>query len=251
MRELQKRFGVIGAGGQFNPAFPTTSAQPGRLGVVVEKPDETLIEQLELPKNQGLVLRDVTPDSAAAKAGLKAHDILLEMDGKPVSSDPAEFRKTVDGVKADTPMDVVVLRKGLKETIKGLSLPEAKAAALPGFNPIAPVFPPNFPNLPILPLNLGQGNGNNSVNINNGVIMKTSRTNDQFTTQRLEPGLAISVKGKVEDGKANVSEITVQDATEIHTYDSVDKVPAQYRDKVQELVKASEKGEVKAESKAP
>ena len=123
------------------PGLPGSSPQDVRLGVVVEKPSDTLAEQLELPKDQGLVIRDVMADSAAAKAGLKAHDILLELDGKAVSSNPEEFRKQVEGIKADTPVDAVVLRKGKKETVKGLSLPEAKAAApgFPGVNP--PVFP--------------------------------------------------------------------------------------------------------------
>ncbi len=155
--ELQRQNGVgfgfpnvpFGSGGTFG--FAGSSPQNVRLGVAVEKPSETLTEQLELPKDQGLVIRDVMADSAAAKAGLKAHDILLELDGKAVSSNPEEFRKQVEGVKADTPVDAVVLRKGKKETVKGLSLPEAKAAApgFPGANPTGlPGLTPAFPAIP-------------------------------------------------------------------------------------------------------
>ena len=49
-------------------------------------------------------------------------------------SNPEEFRKLVEGIKADTPVDAVVLRKGKKETIKGLSLPEAKAVQRAGLS---------------------------------------------------------------------------------------------------------------------
>jgi C-terminal processing protease CtpA/Prc len=99
----------------------------GRLGVQVQKPGSVLADQLDLPKDQGLVIEQVVVDSAAAKAGLKAHDVLLEFNGKPVPNDPAKFIKMVEEVKANAPVDAVVLRKGKKETIKGTSLAETKA----------------------------------------------------------------------------------------------------------------------------
>jgi membrane-associated protease RseP (regulator of RpoE activity) len=248
--ELQRQ--AAGQPFQFNPVFPGLQPQDGRLGAAVEKPGDTLVEQLELPKDQGLILREVTPDSAAAKAGLKAHDILLELDGKPVSSNPDEFRKALEGVKADKPVDVVVLRKGKKETVKGLSLPEAKAAAplFPGINPGAlPNFPqPIVPNIPpLIP-----GNAfNPGFGVGNSVITTTFRTNDHFTTRHQEGSLIITLTGKVADGKATVSEISVQDGAESNKYESVDKVPEKYRDKVQNLVDMSEKGTVKVEIKGP
>jgi BlaR1 peptidase M56/PDZ domain len=263
MLELQRRTAV---GGPFNPVFPTfQQPQDVRLGAEVEKPSDTLVEQLELPKDQGLIVREVTPDSAAAKAGLKPHDILLEVNDKAVSSDPEEFRKALESIKADTPVDAVVLRKGKKETIKGLSMPEAKAVApgFPGFNPpAAPIFPPNFvvPN-PILPPNFPNINvpnpvlppiGFNPLNLNgNGVITTMFRTNDHFTTRHQEGSLIITLTGKVEDGKATVNEISVQDGAESNKYESLEKVAEKYRDKVKNLVEMSEKGSVKVEIKAP
>src|SRR5262249_6081611 len=72
--------------------------------------------------------------SAAAKAGLKANDILLEVDGKAVSNEPQDLVRMLQGFKPDTTVDVTVLRKGRKETIKGITLPEA-APPQPGFAP--------------------------------------------------------------------------------------------------------------------
>jgi S1-C subfamily serine protease len=66
--------------------------------------------------------------SAAAAAGLKPHDILLEFAGKPVPADGPAFVKMVQEVKPGTPVEATVLRKGRKETIKGLTLPEGKNA---------------------------------------------------------------------------------------------------------------------------
>jgi S1-C subfamily serine protease len=57
---------------------------------------------------------------------LKAHDILVEFGGKPVSNNPIEFARMVEEAKANTPLDATVIRKGKRETIKGISLPEAR-----------------------------------------------------------------------------------------------------------------------------
>ena len=101
----------------------------GRLGAMVEVPSPTIVDQLDLPNDQGLIVADVVPDSAAAKAGVKlAHDILLELDGKAVPNKPEEFVKQLEQIKANKPVDAVVMRKGKKETVRGLSLPEAPKA---------------------------------------------------------------------------------------------------------------------------
>jgi beta-lactamase regulating signal transducer with metallopeptidase domain len=126
-------------------ARPGIGLREGRMGVLVKVPESTLANQLDLPKGQGLVLEDVGANSAAAKAGLKPHDILLELNGKPVPNNPEDFIKQLGEIKPDTPVKVVVLRKGKKETIKGLSLPEAK-------QPVRPVKRPGlFPEIPVPP----------------------------------------------------------------------------------------------------
>ncbi len=125
-----------GPGGGLLPGFPIVPfpgvrpierpamRENSRLGARLEKPSDTLIEQLDLPRGQGQVVEQLNDDSPAAKAGLKAHDILLELDGKPVSSDAREFAKQLGDIKTDKPVDAVVLRKGKKETVKNLALPE-------------------------------------------------------------------------------------------------------------------------------
>jgi beta-lactamase regulating signal transducer with metallopeptidase domain len=100
----------------------------GRLGVRVEKPGDTLVDQLDLPAGEGLVVVEVAADSAAAAAGLKPHDILLEFDGKPVPADAPAFVKMVQEVKGGVPVEATVLRKGRRETLKGLTLAGGKPA---------------------------------------------------------------------------------------------------------------------------
>jgi beta-lactamase regulating signal transducer with metallopeptidase domain len=270
---------VIGrlAPGQGGLRFSGRLARQGRLGARIEPPSAALADQLDLPKGKGMVIDQVMPDSAAAKAGLKVNDILLELNGQTVTSDAQEFIRMVHEIKANTPVDAVVLRKGKKETVKGLSLPEEtglpafggrpvpvpRAPGAPGALPV-PAVPPagGFPGLPpgapgrpgapavprpaVPPTVAGA-----SFAGPNSVVISVFRTNDSFTTRQQEGKLGITVTGTVADGKGKVSEITIQDGTETTNYKSVDKVPERYRDKVKNLVEMSEKGQVKVESRDP
>src|ERR1051326_8079255 len=146
LQDALKRAGAAGGlpGGLPNlPNLPNFSGKPGRIGRVglgenlrlgaqLDKPSDALIDQLDLAKGQGQVITQVSDGSAAAKAGIKANDILIELDGKPVSSDPDEFAKQLKDIKADMPVNAVVIRKGKKETLKDLSLPEEPKPTLPG-----------------------------------------------------------------------------------------------------------------------
>jgi hypothetical protein len=114
------------------PFFP----QP-RLGVSVDEPSAAMVEQLGLDRGKGLVVTDVLPDSAAAKAGLKKYDVLVEFNGKPIPSNREGFTALIAEPKANTPVDVEVIRKGKKETVKGVTLPEATAPR-PAPLPFAP-----------------------------------------------------------------------------------------------------------------
>jgi beta-lactamase regulating signal transducer with metallopeptidase domain/membrane-associated protease RseP (regulator of RpoE activity) len=240
----------------------------GRLGVLVQKPNETLIEQLNLPKGEGLVVTSVTANSAAAKAGIKPHDILLEFNGKPVADEPSKLVHIIQDLKANTPIDAVVLRKGKKETVKGISLPEKQAgqpmfggAGAGGFRfggqgfggaqaPPAPVVPRfggenAFPGVQQAPAFGGRAGGNNTV------ITTNFRTGNQFITRHQEGSLIITATGTVDDGKSKVSQIKVQDGHESNTYEAVDKVPEQYRAKVKNLIETNEKSNTRIEIREP
>jgi hypothetical protein len=235
------------------PFNPFGGVEEGRLGVQLQKPSETLVDQLDLPKGQGLVIDEVERDSAAGKAGVRAHDILLEVNGKAVPSNSQELAKLLGEIKPNTPVDVVVLRKGKRETIKGVTLPEAKKTPAGGFK--FPAIPPlggggafgpgafPAPAMPAMgPFGFGGGKG---------VMTVTFRTADRFTTRHEEGSLIITVTGTVADGKAKVNEIHIQDGAVIEKAESVDAVPERYRDKVKNLVEMSEKSAVKVEIKVP
>jgi beta-lactamase regulating signal transducer with metallopeptidase domain len=223
-----------------------------RLGAQVSSPSPTLADQLDLPKSQGVVLEEVGANSAAAKAGLKSHDVLLELNGKTVPSKLDEFAKMVAEIKANTPVDAVVLRKGKKETVKGLTLPEAKpATAFGGFG--------GFPGRQGQggafgfggagggfggPGGFGGGLGGQG---GKGAVTSISRNNDEFTASHKEGDLAITIKGTFDQGKAKVSEVVIDEGKgQKQTYDSLDKVPAEHKAKVKKLAEMAGKGTIKA-----
>jgi hypothetical protein len=208
-------------------------APEGRLGAMVSRPSATLVEQLELPKDQGVIVEEVKDDSAAAKVGLKAHDIVLELNGKPAASEPAEFAKQVADVKTGSPVDVVILRKGKKETLKGLTLPEAKPAERGARFDL---------NALELPRRLGA--------VDRGVSMSVQRNNDQFTARRAERGLTITVTGTVANGKATVNEVQIENGRETKKYADLDKVPEEYRARAKDLADMAAGGGKPASPKA-
>jgi serine protease Do len=208
-----------GAGRLALPGRLGARREGGRLGVMVARPSDAMADQLDLPKGQGVVVEEVQDGSAAAKVGLKVHDIVLELDGKAAPSEPAEFARQVSEVKADTAVDVVVLRKGRKETLKGLKLPEVKPD-------LGPKLDFKFPDVPFaVPGAPGAANVTTTIN----------RNNDEFTARRTEGDLTLTVTGRVADGKASVSEVKVEDGKETHTYAELEKVPEAYRARAKAL----------------
>ncbi|HET6204491.1 MAG TPA: PDZ domain-containing protein [Planctomycetota bacterium] len=81
---------------------------------------------------KGLLVQEVTDDSAAAKAGLKVGDVLLKLDGK----EPADQQALAAAVQAHKPGEKVelVYRRGKKEKTIEVELGEAPAGLEPEAN---------------------------------------------------------------------------------------------------------------------
>lgn len=119
MRLLSPAFGPVMA------SLPPPKEET-RLGAKFTRPGELLSAHLNLEKNRGLVIEKIEKDQVAEKAGLKAYDVLVELNGKPVPSDIEQFRKMLAEIKPDTAVTLVVLRQGKSETIKDVKLPAAQ-----------------------------------------------------------------------------------------------------------------------------
>ena len=85
------------------------------LGVPLEPVDDALRAQLGLSAGQGVVITEVVKDSPAEKAGVKIHDVALELGGKPIGS--REDLVRLVQANRDMPSTLKVLRAGKPLTI--------------------------------------------------------------------------------------------------------------------------------------
>jgi aminopeptidase YwaD len=104
------------------PEFVAATGQPGgqfhgpMLGVTTEVLSAEELKKLELAGG-ALRIKSIVADTPAEKCGLKAGDIIIEFDGKPIPKENGdwELRKLVVQADKDKPTKVVVLRNGEKK----------------------------------------------------------------------------------------------------------------------------------------
>lgn len=93
-----------------------------KLGAVLAPPSPTLRSHLELsPTDPGLVVEELLPNSPAWRAGLKQHDVVTAIDGKPVRG-PNDLAGL-----GDREAKVEIVRRAKKETL--LVKPQGEAPA--------------------------------------------------------------------------------------------------------------------------
>lgn len=109
---------------------PAAEAKGGWLGVHTVPIPKALRAQLDLPENQGILVEFLAPGGPAAQAGLQENDILLTLDGTPVSS-VEEFRKKLGEAQPGLQAILTCLRKGQQETVSA-TLGQKPAAGAPG-----------------------------------------------------------------------------------------------------------------------
>jgi serine protease Do len=91
--------------------------QRGYLGVGLQPLDEDIAASLGLPKDQGELVRSVVPGQAADKAGLKQGDVILRVNGQPVTPDQtASFLIANTTVGGRVPLDII--RGGQRMTLQ-------------------------------------------------------------------------------------------------------------------------------------
>jgi serine protease Do len=88
----------------------------GFLGVTIQDITPDLAESFKLKDAKGVIVPDVSPDSAAAKGGLKAGDIIVAFNGQPVEK-AAEFQRRVAMKKPGSEVEITVLRDDKKQTL--------------------------------------------------------------------------------------------------------------------------------------
>jgi serine protease Do len=81
----------------------------GFLGVLPQDLTPEMAEIFGLKDGKGVVIAQVTPDSAADKGGLKHNDVILELNGKSVES-ASDFRNRIARYKPGTKVKMVIWR---------------------------------------------------------------------------------------------------------------------------------------------
>jgi serine protease Do len=102
----------------------------GFLGVMIQDLNPNLAKEFDLKDTKGVLVSDVTPKSPAEKAGLKSGDVILEFNGKPVSTS-RNLKLAVAQTKPGETVPVKILRDGERETV------DVAIKPLPGSEEIA------------------------------------------------------------------------------------------------------------------
>lgn len=96
---------------QGGPAWTAIAGGGPRLGVEIRDVMADDVTRLKLPGAGGVVVEQVTKDSAAEKAGMKAGDVVVQFDGEAVRS-AQQFTRLVRETVAGRAVTVAVFRDG-------------------------------------------------------------------------------------------------------------------------------------------
>ena len=111
-----------------NPLEAQHIKRKGKLGV-------QLAAAASNPQNASYQVATVFPQSTAEDMGMQKGDIILSVNGRPFSNS-GEIKEVIDGFYADDPVEAVVVRDGIKKTLKG----EVVAMSLAAHSETAEVF---------------------------------------------------------------------------------------------------------------
>ena len=98
------------------------------IGIAYSEVDDQVARAFDLPVNRGLLVGSVAPGSPADKAGLERGDIIVAMDGKPLT-DSGKLQEFIRQAKVGAELTLTFVRDG-KRTTKSLTLaemPQSKA----------------------------------------------------------------------------------------------------------------------------
>lgn len=88
----------------------------GYLGVVIQDLTAELAESFNIDRRQGALIAQVTDDSPAQKAGLKAGDVIIKFQDKPVK-DIGSFRNRVSLTPPGSRASLMIIRDGKQRDI--------------------------------------------------------------------------------------------------------------------------------------
>jgi len=91
-------------------------ASHGWLGVLIQDMNQALAQSFGLDKPSGALVAQVTPDSPAAKAGLRAGDVIVNYNGKRINRS-GDLPPLVGATSTGSEVPVDILREGKKMSV--------------------------------------------------------------------------------------------------------------------------------------
>jgi len=117
------------------------TVERGWIGVQIQEVTREIAESLGLKEQKGALINDTVEGQPAAKAGIKAGDVVIAVDGKPVAS-PRELARVVAAIDPGKKIDVTVWRNGstqdIEVTVSAMPETDQVAAASPDDNSVEP-----------------------------------------------------------------------------------------------------------------
>jgi serine protease Do len=124
------------------------SVERGYLGVKIQPLGEGIAGALGLPDDKGALVAEVTPDTPAAKAGMKQGDVVIAVNGAEVA-DARALTRAIAALKPGTEATLAIWRDGAKDDLT------VTLGSLPGDNQTASAAPGlAVPDVPQLGLSL-------------------------------------------------------------------------------------------------
>jgi len=207
----------------------------GRLGVRVERLAAGVAGDFNIPAGRGVLAAEVLPNTPAARAGVKANDVIVEFAGQPVTDDPSAFVGQVQRARAGAPLDVTVIRDGKREAVRGVVLPAADGGVLAGrgklFRELAPIVGPDGRPLVdaarerVAPRDEARPSGV-TVEVGDGEATVTADEN----------GVRFHIAGAVGPAGLVPTKIEVTENGRTVSAESVDGLPEQYRERARQLL---------------
>jgi len=121
---------VWGARWNTGPCYPVAGPNNLPLGLTVSDVDAVMARQNNMMRPGGVFVTGVTPGMPADAAGLQRGDVIIRVDGRKIL-DSNSFM-TILGTKGGSSMDVVLLRFGVRRTVKVKMAPGGAAQAVAG-----------------------------------------------------------------------------------------------------------------------